>query len=418
MRLCSSFAAHHATEMSSSTDVLCMATADASCSFKPVVLPRRVPTASDVSIDLLYCGVCHTDLHAASGDAAALLGSHYPCVPGHELCGVVTAVGSAVTKFAVGDNVGVGCMVDSCLSCAACRRGEEQFCMKQVPTYGGKDRSGRAASPLGWTLGGYSKRTVVHERFVIRIPAGYPLAAAGPIFCAGVTLFDPLRRHGAQAGSRVGIVGLGGLGQMGARLASAMGCIVTVITRAPASKRALAEACGAAAVLDSSDAAALRAAAGTLDLVLDTVPVAHDWAPFKALLAPGGRRKLVLLGLHADLAAGIAADIVLCGASRVTGSGIGGIEATQAAIDFCAAKNIVLSTKLIPVEGINGAFEALARGNDSGERFVIDLRTLDSGAEERCRGVAPPSLGPPPPKVTVGGIVASLASILCCCRGR
>ena len=401
-----------------STDVLCMATADGTCNFRPLRLSRRAPGPFDVSISMKYCGICHTDLHAACGDASALMGAHYPCVPGHELAGIVSAVGASVTRFAVGDPVGVGCMVDSCLNCAACRRGEEQFCMSQVATYNARDKSGRAASPCGYTLGGYTSAFVVHERFAVRLPAGYPLEASAPLLCAGVTLFDPLRRYGAGPGSRVGIVGLGGLGQIGARIAAKLGCVVTVITRSPAAKRALATECGATTVIDAGSAAELRAAAGSLDLVLDTIPVKHDYAALKALLAPGGRRKLVMLGLTADLVAGIAADAILCGASRVTGSGIGGIEATQAALDFCAEHKIFMKVKVIPVESINSVFEALAAGNETGERFVIDLATLTAGAEERCRETRPPALGPPVQKTTLFAVLGALASLLCCCRWR
>jgi uncharacterized zinc-type alcohol dehydrogenase-like protein len=192
-------------------DIVCMATQSPSCDFKPLALQRRPLGAHDVLIDMKYCGICHTDVHAATGDVAALMGKHYPCVPGHELAGVCTRVGAAVTKFKVGDQVGVGCMVDSCLTCKSCLAGEEQKCSKQVATYNGIDKSGRAA-PHGTkhTLGGYTSKMVVHERFGILIPPSYPLECAGVVMCAGVTLFDPLRRYKC-AGKRVGIIGVGGL---------------------------------------------------------------------------------------------------------------------------------------------------------------------------------------------------------------
>ena len=272
-------------------DALCMAAADARCDFRPARFNRRAVGRSDVLLDMKYCGICHTDVHAAQGHLVALSGRCYPCVPGHELAGVVAAVGADVTRVRVGDHVGVGCMVDSCLTCAACRRGEEQMCSKQTATYNGKDNgSGRAAPGPGapaHTLGGYTDKFVVHERFAVVIPKSYPLECAGPVMCAGVTLFDPLRRYGATKGTRVGVVGLGGLGQMGIRLAKAMGCIVTAITRS-AAKADFAKECGADFVIvsTSSDDMARARAARALDLVLNTIPVEHDYAPFTALLAP------------------------------------------------------------------------------------------------------------------------------------
>jgi len=204
-------------------DVLCMACSDGKCDFKPMKFQRRALKPNDVLLDMKFCGICHTDLHNAAGHTAALGLQAYPCVPGHELAGVCTAVGSAVTKVKVGDNVGVGCMVDSCGGCGACQRGEEQKCTSQVGTYnhpGNKNRSGRADTfPLGGhTLGGYTTTFVVHENFAVIIPQSFPLEYAGPVMCAGVTLFDPLRRYGAGPGKTVAIVGIGGLGQMGVKV--------------------------------------------------------------------------------------------------------------------------------------------------------------------------------------------------------
>jgi uncharacterized zinc-type alcohol dehydrogenase-like protein len=268
-----------------------------------------------------YVGACHTDVHHARNEAAPLMPARYPCVPGHELAGVVAEVGSAVTLFKVGDHVGVGCMVDSCLECAACKRGEEQLCSRQVSTYGAKPTPRSAVPPSApqHTLGGYTSAFVVHERFAVRIPKSYPLAAAGPVMCAGITLFDPLRRHKAGPGTRVAIVGLGGLGAIGCKIAHAMGCTVTAVTRSQAKADFALTKCSAHSSLLSNDPAAMAAALGTFDLVLNTIPVEHDWSIYTPLLTPSGKQ--VLLGLHSGLVAGIVAG-AMCG-GRVVGSGIG-----------------------------------------------------------------------------------------------
>lgn len=206
-------------------DVLCMACDDASCDFKPRRLQRRPVGPNDILIDVHFCGVCHSDLHFAAGHTAKIFTApQYPCVPGHEMAGVVAYVGEAVTRFRVGDHAGVGCMVDSCGECDKCLQGEEQACKSQVQTYGMLDKSGRAATvPTGrQTMGGYTNRMVVHERFAICIPTSYPLEKAGPVLCAGITSYEPLKKHGATTGTRVGIVGLGGLGVMGIKLAKAL----------------------------------------------------------------------------------------------------------------------------------------------------------------------------------------------------
>ena len=400
-------------------EALCLATADASCAFKAVRFQRRAVGRRDILIDMRYCGVCHTDVHSAQGHLSALTGRCFPCVPGHELAGVVAAVGDDVTKVNVGDHVGVGCMVDSCLNCAACLRGEEQMCAKQVSTYNGKDFSGRAASGPGapaHTLGGYTTKMVVHERFAVVIPKSYPLELAGPVMCAGVTLFDPLRRHGAGPGTRVGVVGVGGLGQFGVALAKALGCTVTAITRSPA-KAAFARSLGADTVVVSTDAAdmARARAARALDLVLNTIPTEHDYHAYTALLAAGGKQ--VMLGLNTGLVAGMAVGAITCGRSRVIGSGIGGIEATQAVIDLCAKNNIRPFVKVVPVEEVNRVFEELDRANESGVRFVLDIAgSLNEAAVARCEAAAPPKFGPPAPPLSLGAITGAICGLLCSCR--
>ena len=341
-------------------------------------------------------------------------------MPGHELAGVCTAVGAAVTKFKIGDHVGVGCMVDSCQACAACKRGEEQMCTKQVSTYGGVDKSGRAASGPGapaHTLGGYTSHFVVQEAFAVLIPPGFPLEAAGPVMCAGVTLYDPLRRYGATAGTRVAIVGIGGLGQMGVRLAKALGCTVTAITRS-AAKAAFATRCGADATLLSSDPAAMARAARSFDLLLNTIPVEHDYAPYSALLEPR-RGTQVILGLNSALVAGFAVDAIVCGASRVKGSGIGSIAVTQEVVNLCAARGIQPEIKVVQPEEVNRVFEALHGGEDSGVRYVIDLASLkDSSAFAKTAGLAPPRLEKPAVTLGMGTLVGGILKLLCCCGWR
>lgn len=274
-----------------------MATADAACHFTPQKFQRRALGDSDVLIDMKFCGICHTDVHVARGETGALSPAKYPCVPGHELAGIVAAIGPKVTLFKVGDQIGVGCMVDSCLSCAACKRGEEQMCGSNTMTYCGAP-SARAGVPPGapqHTLGGYSSAHVVHERFGIRIPSNYPLEAAGPIMCAGVTLYDPLRRYGAGPGKKVAIVGIGGLGAIGIKIAKAMGAEVTALTRSAVKASFAKQNCGADEAIVVTDAAVMKAHAGSFDLILDTIPSEHDDSVYLPLLEPA-RGSIVHLG--------------------------------------------------------------------------------------------------------------------------
>ena len=269
------------------TESLCMACSDETCDFKPLVMQRRALGPNDILIDMKFCGVCHSDLHHAAGHNMGQ--TKYPCVPGHELAGVCIAVGGACSKIRIGMRVGVGCIVDSCLTCAACLQGEEQKCSKMVGTYGRPDNgSGRAATPNGWTLGGYTTKFVVHEHFAVVIPDGFPLEAAGPVMCAGITMYDPLLKLGAS-GKRVGIVGLGGLGTMGIKLAKAMGCTVTAISRSSA-KEAFARSCGADSYVASASPESLAGAKGSLDVILNTIPVYHDYDAFTCLLDRQGKQ--------------------------------------------------------------------------------------------------------------------------------
>jgi len=379
--------------MAEPTDALCMACADDKCDFKPMRFQRRALGPQDVLIDMKYCGVCHSDLHTAANHMAGVgRKTVYPCTPGHELAGVCIAVGPEVSKIKVGDQVGVGCYVDSCHDCDQCKNGQEQKCSKIVGTYNGKDWSGRAASspPGKPTVGGYSSKMVVHERFAILIPPNYPLNCAGPVMCAGITMYDPLKVQGAKAGTRVGIIGLGGLGVMGIKLAKAIGCKVTAISRTRG-KEELAKQCGAESFVASGDDQSMAGAAKTLDLILNTIPSTHDWAVYQSLLDTGGRQ--VLLGAHAGTAAAMYAD-KLKKNSPVVMSMVGGIPNTQEVIDICAKEGIYPEVEVVPVQKLNEVYTALDASNDSGKRYVLDLEgSLNEQAFETCIA-PPPTLGP------------------------
>ena len=340
------------------------------------------------------------------------MGNPWPCVPGHEIAGVVIEVGGAVTKFAVGDHAGVGTMVDSCGTCKACKGGEESSCMSQIATYGGKDKFGRASYPADGpqhTLGGYSNLFVVQQSFAIKIPAAYPLAAAGPVMCAGITVYSPLRKHGAGPGVRVGVAGVGGLGQMAIKLAVAMGATVTAFTRSP-NKAAFARACGATNVVVTSNPKEMVAVKGTVDLLLDTIPSEHDWSLFASVLSKKGVH--VILGLCTGLVGAMIADTLKCGGSKVKGSGTGGLQATQEVMDLCAAKNITPDIKVIPVDKVGEAFTSLSSTNESGTRFVLDISTLDDGSFARMQGSKPPTLSPHDAPLGALGIVGATVKIL------
>jgi len=374
-----------------SIDVLCLACDSAAGDFTVRSMRRRTPNPHDVVIDMKYCGVCHSDLHFAAGQMAGVTGAvEYPMCPGHELAGIVKAVGAEVTRFRVGDQIGVGCMIDSCGTCARCEAGEEQKCASQVATYGGKDKSGRAAQvPAGrQTLGGYTDTFVVNERFGIKIPDGYPLEAAGPVMCAGVTMFDPLNTFGAQNGTRVGIVGLGGLGQMGVKIAKARGCVVTVIS-GHASKERFALECGADRFVVSSSDDDMRRNAKSLDLILNTVPVYHDYHKYRNLLVDKGGRQ-VLLGLHVGFIGALLAGGIVGKKSTLAGSAIGGIRATQEVMDLCAAHGIKPDVEVVPVTDIHRVYQSLDDQNDSGKRYVLDL------AGTMTRTISRSEMGPPP----------------------
>ncbi|HLY33222.1 MAG TPA: NAD(P)-dependent alcohol dehydrogenase [Jatrophihabitantaceae bacterium] len=331
-----------------------------------MTIERRDVGATDVAIDVLYCGICHSDVHTARNEWG---GTRYPAVPGHEIVGRVSAVGADVTRFAVGDVVGVGCMVDSCGVCASCLDGLQNYCENGATfTYNSVDKHGTTPR----TYGGYSARLVVTEGFVVRVPSSLDPAAAAPILCAGITMYSPLRHHGVQPGTKLGVAGFGGLGSMAVKLAAAMGAEVTVLTRTDRKAEDALKA-GADAVLVMSDAAAVRAAARSLDLILSTIPVTHDLNPYLQLLRRDGA--YVILGAIEPLRDPINGGALAGRRLTVTGSMIGGIPETQEVLDFCAEHGIASDIALIGVDGINEAYDQLAAG-DPGYRYVIDLSTI------------------------------------------
>ncbi|MEX0421240.1 NAD(P)-dependent alcohol dehydrogenase [Spiribacter pallidus] len=331
----------------------------------PHTIERRALRPDDVAIAIDYCGVCHTDIHFAQNDWGM---TQYPVVPGHEIVGRVTAVGSAVSGFKPGDVVGVGCMVDSCRHCDPCQEGLEQYCLEgPTLTYNGQDRHDHTV-----TFGGYSEAIVVSDRFVVSIPEALDPAAAAPLLCAGITTYSPLRHYGVKAGDKVGVIGMGGLGHMGIKFAKALGAEVTVFTRSP-EKVDEARAQGASQVIVSTDEAQMEAAAGSFDFMLDTVPVQHDLNPYLALLRHDGTH--ILVGLLEPVEPPLNAGNLVFGRRVLAGSLIGGMPETQGVLDFCAAHGIACDVEMLDIRNINEAYERVKKG-DVKYRFVIDMATL------------------------------------------
>lgn len=404
-------------KLSEPIQTLCMACCDEKCDFKPMMLQRRSCGDEDIVIDMKYCGVCHSDLHVAANHLGGVMPVTYPCVPGHELAGVVIEVGSKVTKFKVGDHAGVGCMVDSCGTCAGCKAGEEQKCRKQVGTYNGKNLNGRAETfPVGGqTLGGYTQKMVVHENFGINLPKTYPLEMAGPIMCAGITMYDPMMKAGVKVGSKVGIVGLGGLGVMGVKIANALGCIVTVITRS-SSKEALARRSGATNFIISTSDQQMKESIGIFDLIINTVPSYHDYNIYTKLLNKTGKQ--VLLGLHKGLVASMIVSGITCGASKVMGSAIGGIKATQDIINLCDKYKIYPEVEIVPCHDINKVYGLLDSNNESGVRYVLDIQnTLNDDTLAKCVDPAP-KLKAAESGLNLCTILGECFGLFFCCRWR
>ncbi|AZV38251.1 NAD(P)-dependent alcohol dehydrogenase [Komagataeibacter xylinus] len=340
---------------------------DAKTPLAPYAFERRALRDNDVALEILYCGVCHSDLHQSRDDWKEWGPTLYPCVPGHEIIGQVVAVGPKVTRHKVGDAVAVGTIVDSCQQCDQCRRGEQQMC-REVPTltYNGRDRL-----TCETTHGGYSKHIVVRDEFVLRLPEGLDPSRAGPLLCAGITVYSPLRTWNVGPGSRVGVVGIGGLGHLAVRFAAGLGATVTVITRS-AAKAAEAKALGADHVIVSTSDEAMKAGASSLDVIIDTVPVSHDVSPYVALLDVEG--VLVIVGNLGPVPAFSSLPLVM-GRRRITGSPVGGLPQTQELLDFCARKNILPDCEIVPMQQINEAFTRMDQG-DVHYRFVIDMASL------------------------------------------
>ena len=330
----------------------------------PFEFERRTPGATDISIEILFCGVCHSDLHQIRDEWG---GSIYPMVPGHEIVGRVTETGSAVTKFKAGDLAGVGCMVDSCRDCESCRAGLEQYCDRSqtVFTYNSKFPDGTPA------YGGYSERVVVDAAFAVSISPKLDLAAAAPLLCAGITTYSPLRHWNIQPGQNVGVIGLGGLGHMALKFAHAFGAHVTQFTTS-SGKEADAKRLGADEVVLTRDPAALKPLARTFDFILDTVSAPHDLNLYLSLLKRDG--SMVLVGLPENPAA-VSAFPLAGGRRSLAGSNIGGIAETQEMLDFCAEHGIVSDIEMIPISGVNDAYERMLK-NDVKYRFVIDMASL------------------------------------------
>lgn len=346
-------------------DVKAYGTTAPEASLEQMNIHRRTVTPKDVEIDILYCGVCHSDLHTARNDWG---GSKYPVVPGHEIVGRVTKVGNEVTKFKVGDMAAVGCIVDSCQTCSSCQQDLEQYCLNGFTgTYNGKDRH-----LGGHTFGGYSEKVVVDEHFVLSVPENLDPAAAAPLLCAGITTWSPLRHWNVKEGSKVAVIGLGGLGHMAIKLAKGLGASVSLFSRTPG-KTADAKALGADEVIISTDDAQMAAAKGKFDLIIDTVPYVHDVNPYVATLNINGT--VVLVGYLGPLEPMLHTVPLILGRKSVAGSVIGGIAETQEMLDFCGKHNIVSDIELIKMQDINNAYERMLK-SDVKYRFVIDMQSL------------------------------------------
>ncbi|EJM72756.1 NAD(P)-dependent alcohol dehydrogenase [Pseudomonas sp. GM55] len=334
----------------------------------PFVFNRRALRPNDVAMEILYCGVCHSDLHTARNDWGWTV---YPALPGHEIVGRVTSVGADVGRYEVGDIVAVGCMVDSCMECDQCRKGEEQLCREgNTNTYNGQDRVTREN-----TYGGYSKHLVVREEFVLRVPQNLDLAKVAPLLCAGITTYSPLRSWSVMPGSRVAVIGLGGLGHMAVKLAHGMAAKVTVLSRS-ADKKDDALALGADHFLLSTDSDAMTKAQSSFDLIIDTIPVKHSVDPYVSLLDVDST--LVLVGQVGPMDEHNSVPMLL-GRRRIAGSPIGGIKETQEMLDFCAEKNILPDCEMIRMDEINHAFDRMEKA-DVRYRFVIDMASLNQGS--------------------------------------
>lgn len=350
--------------MLATKNIQAFGTSEAKIPLNQMTIARRVPTPLDVEIEILYCGVCHSDLHQARNEWH---GTTYPCVPGHEIVGKITKIGDQVKKFKVGDLAAVGCMVDSCRECENCKNGMEQYCIPGATyTYNSPDKL-----LGGQTYGGYSESVTVIEDFVLHVPKNLDLAATAPLLCAGITTYSPLKHWKIGPGMKVGILGLGGLGHMGIKIAKAMGAEVGVFTTSP-SKTEDAKRLGADVVILSSDKAQMKQHAGSFHFILDCVSADHDLNLYLSMLKLDGT--LALVGLP-ERPFEVNPFMVVSARRSFAGSSIGSIAETQEMLDFCAKHNIVSDIELIPIQQINEAYERLLKG-DVRYRFVIDMASL------------------------------------------
>ena len=353
--------------MNTTTNVKAYGTVAADAPLKQMDIQRRNATAKDIEIEILYCGVCHSDLHTARNDWGF---TTYPAVPGHEIVGKVTKVGNEVTKLKVGDFAAVGCLVDSCKTCDNCKQDLEQYCSNGwIGTYNGEDKH-----LGGMTFGGYSENIVVDEDFVLKVPSNLDLAATAPLLCAGITTWSPLRHWKVGKGSKVAVVGLGGLGHMAIKLAKGLGAEVTLFSRTPDKEKDAFEL-GADAVVISTDENHMNAVNGKFDLIIDTVPYVHDVNPYVGTLNTNGT--LVLVGYLGGLEPILNTVPMIMGRKSVAGSLIGGIAETQEMLDFCGEHNIVSEIEIIKIQDINEAYERMLK-SDVRYRFVIDMASLKS----------------------------------------
>ena len=341
-------------------------TASPTSPLAPTVIARRDPTENDVQIEILFCGICHSDLHMARNEWSGTLPTVYPCVPGHEIVGRVTKVGSAVTKFKAGDLAGVGCLVDSDGTCPACKEGLEQFCPNFTLTYGFPDKH-----LGGVTYGGYSDSIVVDQRFVLHIPSNLDLAAAAPLLCAGITTYSPMHHWGVTTGKKVGVVGLGGLGHMGVKFAHALGAHTVVFTTSP-KKVEDALRLGADEVVLSNDSQAMQKHANSFDFILDCVSADHDINAYINLLGRDGN--LTLVGAP-EKPLSLNSFGLIFGRKSVSGSPIGGLPETQQMLDFCGKHNVTADVEVIAMQQVNEAYERLLKA-DVKYRFSIDMASL------------------------------------------
>jgi uncharacterized zinc-type alcohol dehydrogenase-like protein len=340
--------------------------ASATSPLAPTKIARRDPTPHDVQIEILFCGICHSDLHTVRNEWSSLMATVYPCVPGHEIVGRVTRVGSAVTKFGPGDLAAVGCLVDSDRTCPECQAGLEQFCPGQVLTYNAPDKH-----LGGVTYGGYSDGIVVDERFVLSVPSNLDLAGVAPLLCAGITTWSPLRHWEITKGKKVGVVGIGGLGHMGVKFARALGAHVVAFTTSPG-KQEDALRLGAHEAVVSRNAEEMRKHASSFDFILDTVSAEHDLGAYIQLLRRDGN--LTLVGAPEKPSA-LAAFGLILGRRSISGSPIGGIPETQEMLDFCGKHGITADVEVIPIQKVNEAYERMMR-SDVKYRFSIDMASL------------------------------------------